>query len=84
MSLAKTLSYFSQKMERAAKKIVGQIKMCSSVKEKYDWTKRYIIDSLGDESIFSEEKIASLNAITPQRLNLCVEFSGEEVKHGQT
>lgn len=83
MSLAKTLSYFSQKIERAAKKIVGQIKVCNSVKEKYDWTKRYIVESLGDESIFSEEKIASLDAITPQRLNLCVKFADEEDDNGQ-
>lgn len=84
MSLAKTLSYFSQKMERTSKKIVDQIKICNSVKEKYDWTKCYIIKSLGDESIFSEEKLAESDAITPRQLNLCVKYSSEEGnKNGQ-
>lgn len=84
MCLAKELHFFSKKIELAAKKIVEQMKICDdSVKEKYDWTKHYIISSLDDDAIFSEEHIASLDESNRQPINIRVKYIGEEDDHGQ-
>ena len=85
MSLAKSLHFFDRKIKIAAKKIIEQAKICDSVKEKHDWTKNYIISSLGDDSIFSEESIASLDVNNRLRIKLCAMFANEEdTTDGQT
>lgn len=85
MSRAKKLRFFSDKIKIAAKRIVEQEKICDSAKGKYGWTKNYIITSLGNESIFSEESIASLDVSNRPRINLRVKFANEEdTTNGQT
>lgn len=86
MYRAKEVGAFDMKMRFVAREIVNQIKISESdddVKRKYAWTRDYIVQVLGDETVFSMENI-KLCERNQQEVNICVEFAGQEdTNHGQ-
>jgi predicted transport protein len=86
MYRAKEVGAFDIKMRYVAKEIKNKIQQFdgnASIKEKYTWTKDYIINSMNDEKIFSEENISRCK-IDRQPLNLKVVFVSEEKENDQT
>lgn len=84
MHNAKTVGAFDMKMRFVAKEIVDRIKIFENdtrKKEKYEWTKNYIINSLNDELVFSDDNIF-LCKRHYQPLNIKLEFAKQEAQNG--